>query len=751
MRKTICFNKDWTFSSGFDAASTGSDLKGQPVILPHNAVELPFSYLDETSYCKEFTYQKRFMADPDWVGKDVVLIFDGAMANSVVYLNGREIAAHADGYTPFEARLSDSLVAGENQITVKIDGTENPAIPPFGARVDYLTYAGIYRDVWLQIRSPISISGCKIETPEVLNAEKNVLLAGEFANPRGEELSNAKLTATIKSSSDEVIASTSTSVENMAVELAFDGLQGISLWDIDNPVLYKVELRLETSTGVDEFSVRFGFRAIAFTPEGFSLNGRRLKLRGLNRHQSFPHIGYALGRAAQVRDADILKNELKLNIVRTSHYPQSSWFLDRCDEIGLLVFEEIPGWQHIGDKAWQAAAVENVRAMIVRDWNRPSVVIWGVRINESRDSHDFYMETNRVARELDRTRPTTGVRYITDSELIEDVYSMNDFILNMEEIDGKRPRTALRSRREVTGLERAVPYLITEFNGHMYPTKFYDQEQRQAEHVTRHLEVLNAAYGDPEISGAIGWCAFDYNTHKDFGSGDRICHHGVMDMNREPKFAAYVYASQCPPEEGVTLMPVTYWTRGERNHGGVLPLIILTNCDEVELNFAGFAPRRFTPDRRQYPHLPYPPVVIRREDYPGPEFGHWGMGWQEVSFTGYSAGKPMKTVRYVSNPLPTTLVVTPDETEITDNDSVRVMVRIVDQAGNRLPFLFEPISIAVDGPAELVGPACRSLNGGVAGIWIIARGEGTIKLSVTSASLGTAEILVTAKAIEMRN
>ncbi|PLU71108.1 hypothetical protein BMJ22_24320, partial [Sinorhizobium medicae] len=110
-----------------------------------------------------------------------------------------------------------------------------------------------------------------------------------------------------------------------------------------------------------------------------------------------------------------------------------------------------------------------------------------------------------------------------------------------------RPRTALRPQQECTGLSRKVPYLITEFGGHMYPTKIYDQEQRQAEHVRRHLEVLNAAYGDPSISGAIGWCMFDYNTHKDFGSGDRICYHGVMDMFREPKFAAYVYASQCDP------------------------------------------------------------------------------------------------------------------------------------------------------------------------------------------------------------
>lgn len=106
--------------------------------------------------------------------------------------------------------------------------------------------------------------------------------------------------------------------------------------------------------------------------------------------------------------------------------------------------------------------------MIERDWNHPSIVIWGVRINESQDSHDFYVETNGLARELDPTRQTGGVRYITDSEFLEDVYTMNDFILGNEELPGSnRPRTALRPQQECTGLSRKVPYLITEFGGHM--------------------------------------------------------------------------------------------------------------------------------------------------------------------------------------------------------------------------------------------------------------------------------------------
>ena len=165
-----------------------------------------------------------------------------------------------------------------------------------------------------------------------------------------------------------------------------------------------------------------------------------MKLRGLNRHQSFPYIGYAMGRAAQERDADILKHELTCNIVRTSHYPQSTWFLDRLRPASACwSSRRFPAGSTSAAKPGRRASVENVRRMITRDWNHPSIVLWGVRINEIQDNHDFYVETNRVARELDPTRQTGGVRFITESEMLEDVYTMNDFILGNEELRWQPP------------------------------------------------------------------------------------------------------------------------------------------------------------------------------------------------------------------------------------------------------------------------------------------------------------------------
>ncbi|WP_106795879.1 glycoside hydrolase family 2 TIM barrel-domain containing protein [Rhizobium sp. H4] len=748
MRSVVSFNEGWSFHEGFGQRLLESFDPAKSVSLPHTAVELPFNYFDEKSYQRAFTYQKVLRWLPEFEGREVSLVFDAAMADSVVYLNGEEIVAHKDGYTPFEARLTGKLLKGENLITVKIDGSENPTIPPFGGRIDYLTYAGIYRDVWLKVTDPVSIRNLKIETTDVLALEKSATVRVYIANPEGRSFS-ATVTATLKQADGTVIATAATETIGDRTRLSFGGLTGIALWDITDPTLYEVAVELRTEHGSDRVSSRFGFRTAEFTPEGFLLNGRPLKLRGLNRHQSFPYVGYAAGRSAQERDADIMKSVLKCNIVRTSHYPQSKWFLDRCDAIGLLVFEEIPGWQHIGDADWQKESIENVRRMIERDWNHPSIIIWGVRINESQDSHDFYVETNRLARELDSTRQTGGVRYITESELLEDVYTMNDFILGNEELPGaNRPRTVLRGQQENTGLSRKVPYLITEFNGHMHPTKIYDQEQRQAEHVRRHLEVLNAAYGDPDISGAIGWCMFDYNTHKDFGSGDRVCYHGVMDMSREPKFAAYAYISQCDPSDEIVMKPVTFWARGERNIGGVLPLIILTNCDEVELQYGGLS-KRIGPDRENYPHLPHPPVVLDHRHFTADELGTWGLEWIDGTLTGYIGSEPVASLTLAADPLPTTLEIVADSLTLKarERDSTRVILRALDQCGQRLPFMNDSIALKVHGPGKIVGPANVPLQGGTAGFWLEATGlVGEITVEAISSRFPPVSLSVTAAA-----
>lgn len=177
-----------------------------------------------------------------------------------------------------------------------------------------------------------------------------------------------------------------------------------------------------------------------------------------------------MGKRPQQRDADILKNELHLNMVRCSHYMQSRYFLDRCDELGLMVFEEIPGWGYIGGDDYKEVAFNDLQNMVLGHFNHPAIVIWGTRLNESPDDDEFYRETARRCKKMDPSRPTTGVRWHKKSPLLEDIYSYNDYT----PLSATAPVTGefmLQTQQQVTGLPYKVPYLISEHTGPLLCTR----------------------------------------------------------------------------------------------------------------------------------------------------------------------------------------------------------------------------------------------------------------------------------------
>ena len=190
MRSETPCNDSWIFTEGFDPVWITAPLPGKAVSLPHTAVELPLSYFDEKSYQRAFTYQRVVPWEDRFEGREVSLQFEGAMADAQVYVNGQQVARHRDGYTPFEVRLTPHLRRGDNLVTLRVDGSENPEIPPFGGQIDYLTYAGLYREVHLRVTAPHWIANVKIETPEPLRAKKSVharvMLAGEGRDARVE-------------------------------------------------------------------------------------------------------------------------------------------------------------------------------------------------------------------------------------------------------------------------------------------------------------------------------------------------------------------------------------------------------------------------------------------------------------------------------------------------------------------------------------------------------------------------------------
>lgn len=744
MRKIINFNTNWKFFKEWNDNIKNTVLKAKNITLPHTVQEIPMHYFDEadtwliSGYQNIFKYDKSKLKD-----KRILINFEGAMAAAEVFVNGKSFGEHKGGYLPFIYDITEALKDGDNIIAVKLDSRERDDIPPFGNEIDYLCYGGIYREVQIIITDDISIE------KTMLTALANQTIVGKvrIRNSKKENIKEiAKETLSFSLYNREYKICEMKKEIKLKNDLFTDieinwniESDRIELWDIDNPRLYKLNISLNNK---DSVSLKLGFRNIKITENGFFLNDKRIKLRGLNRHQSFPYVGYAMPERIQKKDADILKFDMGLNIVRSSHYPPSRHFLDRCDEIGLLVFEEIPGWQHIGDKNWQKVSIENVKDMIERDFHHTSIIMWGVRINESKDNHNFYKETNKLARKLDKTRPTGGVRYIIGSEFLEDVFTVNDF-----NYDGKA--SPLKAQKFVTKQNKNLPYMITEYNGHMFPTKMQDNEERLAEHTKRHYEVMNAIAIDKNIAGGTGWCAFDYHTHYDFGSGDRICYHGVCDMFRNPKFAASAYSSQTDINNKIILEPITIYARGERAIGGITPLMISTNCDYVEVYFKDIMIAKEYPATNKYQGLKHPPIIINIEqNVPGVS----SADWEDLKIIGYINGKAEIERKYLKNPTFKELKITTDDKEINSIsegsawDSTRITIKAVDSAGNRLPYINEAVNIEVKGAGELIGNDNPVLEGGYYSFWVKTNNKkGSINIKVSNKRAGTKTIDIKAK------
>ncbi|HEX2621879.1 MAG TPA: glycoside hydrolase family 2 TIM barrel-domain containing protein, partial [Phototrophicaceae bacterium] len=519
MRTILPFNHDWLFYADRvtdDVPDSGGAADFETVTLPHTNKILPYHNFNDTEYQFISTYRKRFTLPESLNGRRVYLDFEGAMTAASLTINGHTFPEHKGGYVPFSFDLTDHLkVDGENVITVHLDSTERKDIPPHGHTVDYMVFGGIYREVSLRYVEPCHIVNIFIKPHDVLTANPGIEVAITLCNT-GNNAYAGELGFNIMAADGSQVNQAPCDIyvdvpanSEATFTLTCNNLDDVKRWTLDDPTLYRLAVWLDQSEKISDATYTFGFRQTEFRDDGFYLNGERVQLFGLNRHQNYPYIGAAAPARLQRKDADILKYELGCTVVRTSHYPQSRHFLDRCDEVGLLVFEEIPGWQFIGDEAWQALALRDLQTMIERDRNHPSIIIWGVRINESWDDNAFYTRTNSLARELDPTRPTGGVRFFLGSEFLEDVYTFNDFSNSIVEPEH-------------------TPHLVTEFNGHMFPTKSWDNEERRVEHALRHVRVQSRAMTTGGVAGAIGWCAFDYNTHQEFGAGDRICYHGVM-------------------------------------------------------------------------------------------------------------------------------------------------------------------------------------------------------------------------------
>ena len=763
------WNDGWLFTPVFDPAIVRPEcpeLTLEPVRLPHTVKALPYNYCNENDYQKLSGYRREFFAPKEWEGRTVLLTFGAVAHDATVFCNGRRVFHHSCGYTAFTVDLTSALHLGQkNVVAVRCDSREDLNIPPFGGQMDFLTYGGICRAVCLDVKEPAYLRDIFIETKAEGGFRIYTATVGETVG--------CTLQAEIRSPSG------SRAFYTGELSLPITGaLNSVHPWSIEHPTLYTLTVRLirPGTSGLpdrvlDEKSCRFGFRTLQFVAGGLYLNGQRVELRGLNRRQSYAYQGYAMPDSIQRLDAQLLKKQLGCNAVRLTA-PPSPAFLDACDELGLLVFVEMPGWQHVGDDIWKAQALQNCREMVCQCRSHSSIFLWGVRVSGSADDESFYKRTNETVRRLDPTRPTAGTRSTRRSQLLEDVYAYTDYSYHGRGV-GCEARTAVTP-------DTRKGYLISEFEGAQFPAKSFDDEPHRLAQALRYAAVLNDTIAQQGVAGSFGWCMTDYNTHREFGSGDRISYQGVMDMFRSPKLSAAVYASQKTPRSpsDIVLEVSSSMALGDHPGGFAGACWAFTNAESLRLYRDNDFVAEFTPDRRgRFAALPHPPIEIHDfvglllEKYEGidrtaaPQVAailnemrrdsmelsplsrarmySLHLSWNDLVQLYYKyigvLGSPAAVYRFeavwhgravrtvVKEPVQSVrLECTVHNPILTDGptwDCAAVSLRAIDQNGNLLPYCGEAVQLSVEGPLRILGPSVVPLRGGIAGTYLATIGE----------------------------
>jgi beta-galactosidase len=620
-------------------------------------------------------------------------------------------------------------------------------VPPIGLgntpySVDFCQPGGIYRDVTLRVVPRVYLSDLFALPAEVLTSQPRVDVQATIDSGLSTSASGTFLVELLDGSQQisAQTASVTFAPGASTAKLSLTGFGPIGLWSTTDPKLYTVRVTLTVpGVGRHELTRRIGFREATFQPDGFYLNGERLQLFGLNRHQLFPYAGMAMPARVQRRDAEILKNELNCNMVRCSHYPQSPHFLDACDELGLLVWEEAPGWHNVSsNQGWQDLVIQNVRDMVVRDRSRPSVVIWGTRLNETPDVPGLWATTRQIAAELDGSRPSSGAMALHSAAgWNEDVFAYNDYSV--------LPKTGDATLRPPLP---GVPYLITEAVGveDVKPEYFSwtDQPELLVRQAVLHAQAHNLARSHPGYAGLLAWAGFDYASLIS-SDPDTVKWAGVMDGFRVPKPGAAVYQTQVDPAIRPVIAPLFFWELG-----GALPVpaptaMIASNCDVLQVFLDDVQVASATPAGHSplYRHLAYPPFLVIIPP-------HSALDLPDLVIQGWVGGQQVTELRMSSDPSRDKLVMTADDATISadGSDATRVVFRAIDAYGNQRRYLVGEVALHLSGPGILVGdnPFSFGQYGGLGAVWIrsLPGQPGTITLAATHPDLGSAQVQVQA-------
>jgi len=733
------------------------------VTIPHTVTPLSWKLWDAATWEKVWGYRRHFELPPEYTGKRLFIDFDGAMTTATVTLNDTLLGEHRGGYLPFGFEITDTVAAeGRNTLAVVLDSRFNLNVPPnipdpaLSSSLDYWQPGGIHRDVWLRAVPQTFVASVLMTHDDVLDPVKRrstfvVRVDSTF------ERSNTDIVLQLVDATGRTIASARSCVAHLArgttdVTLELHDLAEVELWDLDSPVLYDVVVSLEADGEVVHVDgLRTGYREARFEKNGFFLNGTRRYLLGVNRHGYFPFTGFSMPDRVHRRDAEIIKQDLNCVMVRCSHYPQTASFLDACDELGLLVWEESPGWQYVGDAEWQDQAADDIAKMISRDRHRPSVIVWGARLNETPDRPEFYARTEALVKSLDHTRATSGTMYgdYSRSAVFQhDVFSYDDYQTTTGE-DGER-RPVLLSPVE----DR--PYLLSEaISTRSSPTTLYRRSESarvQQHQALDYAHAHNDAMGDERFSGLLAWVGFDYEASQ--GNHYRgVKTSGLGDVFRILKPGAAIYRAQVAPRDRIVVEPAFTWdppifgqanAYGDRAEGKLWgpgeKAMICSNCDRLEVFLGDQRVAVAYPDRERFPHLPYAPSFVDLTLGNGES--------RDLRIDGYLGEELVVTRRYSGDRTGDSLSLIPDDIELVADgvDATRVALMVVDRFGEARGSSRARVTLEISGPGTLIGdnPFDLEDSGAVGAVWIrsVADEPGTIVLRAVTPELGNQTALL---------
>ena len=699
----------------------------QQVSLPHTANLEPRIVNDQ--WQGDALYRLSLDAQPGWADKAVWLRVEGAMSVARIYLNGALLVEHKGGYLPFTADLTGRMRSDSpNELLVHLDNRDQPLIGPKPLKqLDFSTYGGLYREVRLFVRDTLHITdemlanrvasgGIFVRYPSVSDDHAEIDIRAHVANT-GPQTRRFTVRHNLYDSDTVVAVSTSE-----ALELAPDSdLQYRSqlsvprprLWSPQFPNLYELETIIESDGGVvDRRRTRIGVRRIDITSDGFRINGKQMFLRGVNRHQEYPYIGYALSPNADYRDAKLIK-EAGFDYVRLSHYPHSSHFMRAADELGLVVLNAILGWQYYHpDPAFSEHVVQTCRDLIRRDRNHPSVIAWECSLNESP------MPPELVA----RLHETVHEEYPGDQAYsagwVPETY---DIYLQARQHRLLHPNDPIPDK----------PYIVSEYGDWEYYAQNagfnqdawenLEQEERTSRQLLAHGERrllqqatnVQEAHNDNLSTPAFAdgyWVMFDYNR----GYAYDLEASGLMSLERLPKPAYHFFRSQRDATESSTLYaagPMVHIANEWRSESPG-EIRVFSNGAEVELFVNGESQGRRMPDRdRMSERIRHPPVTFTVQQHrPGV--------LQAIAFgeNGTEIARDTRSTPGTIARIETTLAT--HGVEPTVDDVLFGYARLVDNSGQTVPETGRRVQFDVGIGLTIIGPDESLSENGLAAVLV---------------------------------